>query len=76
MRFSALACDYDGTLAFADRIGPEALGALERARQARLRLILVTGRTFFDPYVSSEDWEPEKRTGLSSQVGLEPQQKP
>ncbi len=48
MRFSALACDYDGTLAFADRIGPEALGALERARQAGLRLILVTGRTFFD----------------------------
>ena len=33
MRFSALACDYDGTLAFADRIGPEALAALERARQ-------------------------------------------
>jgi HAD superfamily hydrolase (TIGR01484 family) len=48
VRFSALACDYDGTLAFADRIGPEALGALERARQAGVRLILVTGRTFFD----------------------------
>jgi hypothetical protein len=37
-----------GTLAFADRIGPEALGALERALRAGLRLILVTGRTFFD----------------------------
>jgi phosphoglycolate phosphatase-like HAD superfamily hydrolase len=48
VRFSALACDYDGTLAFANRIGPEALAALERARQAGLRLILVTGRTFFD----------------------------
>ena len=48
MRFSALACDYDGTLAFQDRIGPEALAALEHARQAGLRLVLVTGRTFFD----------------------------
>jgi hydroxymethylpyrimidine pyrophosphatase-like HAD family hydrolase len=48
VRFTALACDYDGTLAFADRIGPETLAALERARQAGLRLILVTGRTLFD----------------------------
>ena len=48
MRFSALACDYDGTLAYADRIGPEALAALERARRSGLRLILVTGRTFFE----------------------------
>ena len=48
MRFSALACDYDGTLATQDRIGPEALAALERARREGLRLILVTGRTFFD----------------------------
>jgi hypothetical protein len=48
VRFFALACDYDGTLAFGDRIGPETLAALERARQAGLRLILVTGRTFFD----------------------------
>ena len=44
----ALACDYDGTLASQDRIGPEARAALERARQAGLRLVLVTGRTFFD----------------------------
>jgi hydroxymethylpyrimidine pyrophosphatase-like HAD family hydrolase len=48
VRFAALACDYDGTLADRDRIGPEALAALERARQEGLRLILVTGRTFFD----------------------------
>jgi hydroxymethylpyrimidine pyrophosphatase-like HAD family hydrolase len=48
VRFTALACDYDGTIAFQDRIGPEALAALERARQAGLRLVLVTGRTFFD----------------------------
>lgn len=44
----ALACDYDGTLASQDRIGPETRAALERAREAGLRLVLVTGRTFFD----------------------------
>ncbi len=44
----ALACDYDGTLASQDRIGPVALAALGRARAARLALILVTGRTFFE----------------------------
>lgn len=48
MLITALACDYDGTLASEDRIGPAALGALERAREAGLRLILVTGRTFFE----------------------------
>jgi hypothetical protein len=48
VRFSALACDYDGTLALRDRIGPETLAALEHARRAGLRLILVTGRTFFE----------------------------
>jgi hydroxymethylpyrimidine pyrophosphatase-like HAD family hydrolase len=44
----ALACDYDGTIASRDRIGPAALDALIRAREAGLRLILVTGRTFFE----------------------------
>jgi hydroxymethylpyrimidine pyrophosphatase-like HAD family hydrolase len=48
VRFIALACDYDGTLASGDRIGPEVLAALERARRAGTRLILVTGRTFFE----------------------------
>ena len=48
MFFKALACDYDGTLAFEDRISPVVREALERARTAGLRLILVTGRTFFE----------------------------
>ncbi|MBI4588940.1 MAG: HAD family phosphatase [Candidatus Rokubacteria bacterium] len=48
MIFKALACDYDGTLASEDRIGAEALAALGQAREAGLRLILVTGRTFFE----------------------------
>jgi hydroxymethylpyrimidine pyrophosphatase-like HAD family hydrolase len=46
--FRALACDYDGTIASGDRIVPAALDALARAREAGLRLILVTGRTFFE----------------------------
>lgn len=46
--FKALACDYDGTLASNNRIGAEALAALGRAREAGLRLVLVTGRTFFE----------------------------
>lgn len=48
MFFKALAFDFDGTLASDDRIGPGVREALEHARQAGLRLILVTGRTFFE----------------------------
>ena len=48
MIFKALACDYDGTLASHDLIGPEALRALGKAGEAGLRLVLVTGRTFFE----------------------------
>ena len=48
MIWRALACDYDGTLASDDRIGPDTLGALEAARSVGVRLILVTGRTFFE----------------------------
>jgi hydroxymethylpyrimidine pyrophosphatase-like HAD family hydrolase len=46
--FKALACDFDGTLAFQDRIRPAVAAALEEARRARVRLVLVTGRTFFE----------------------------
>jgi hypothetical protein len=48
MIWRALACDYDGTLASEDRLGPDTLGALEATRRAGVRLILVTGRTFFE----------------------------
>jgi phosphoglycolate phosphatase-like HAD superfamily hydrolase len=46
--FKALACDFDGTLAVDDRIGSSVRDALERAKKAGLRLVLVTGRTFFE----------------------------
>jgi len=48
VRFRALACDFDGTLAVQDRIEPDVKAALEQARAAGVRLILVTGRTFFE----------------------------
>lgn len=46
--FKALACDFDGTLAVEDRVEPEVKGSLEQARRMGVRLILVTGRTFFE----------------------------
>jgi hydroxymethylpyrimidine pyrophosphatase-like HAD family hydrolase len=46
--FRALACDFDGTLASSDQVGAPARAALQKARDAGLRLFLVTGRTFFD----------------------------
>jgi len=46
------------------------LGSLDRLRAKYGYRCLQTGLTFFDPYVSSEDWEPYRHTGLSSQVGL------
>jgi hypothetical protein len=46
--FKALACDFDGTLASEDRVGPAVREALVAARRAALRLVLVTGRTFFE----------------------------
>jgi hydroxymethylpyrimidine pyrophosphatase-like HAD family hydrolase len=48
VRFRALACDYDGTLAVAGRAGSEALDALRALRDSGRRLILVTGRLLPD----------------------------
>jgi hydroxymethylpyrimidine pyrophosphatase-like HAD family hydrolase len=48
MRYSALACDYDGTLARHGMVDPAVTTALERVRQTGRRLILVTGRQLSD----------------------------
>jgi HAD superfamily hydrolase (TIGR01484 family) len=45
MRYLALACDYDGSLATHGRVGAETLAALERLRASGRKLLLVTGRT-------------------------------
>ena len=48
MRYYALACDYDGTLARNGRAGREALDALRGLRESGRKLILVTGRLLPD----------------------------
>src|SRR4051794_37413064 len=44
MRYLALACDYDGTLALNNRVADRTIAALERVRVWGRKLILVTGR--------------------------------
>lgn len=48
MRYLALACDYDGTLASHGQVGEQAVEALERLRAKGRRVILVTGREIED----------------------------
>src|SRR4051794_1552798 len=48
MRYLALACDYDGTLALRGRVDEPTLAALERVRATGRRLIMVTGRELGD----------------------------
>jgi HAD superfamily hydrolase (TIGR01484 family) len=44
MRYYALACDYDGTLAQHGQVSEEVIAALKRVRSSGRKLILVTGR--------------------------------
>ncbi len=44
MRYSALATDYDGTLAHHGQVDPPVLAALDRLRASGRKLLLVTGR--------------------------------
>jgi HAD superfamily hydrolase (TIGR01484 family) len=48
MRYWALACDYDGTLALRGRVDGETVAALERLLATGRRLILVTGRVLHE----------------------------
>jgi hypothetical protein len=48
MRFLALACDYDGTLARHGRVEASTIAALERVRASGRKLLLVTGRQLDD----------------------------
>ena len=48
MRYLALACDYDGTLAEGGRVDEGTLHALERCRASGRHLVLVTGRELSD----------------------------
>ena len=48
MRYLALACDYDGTLASGGYVAEQTLEALKRLRSSGRKLVLVTGRRLGD----------------------------
>ena len=48
MRYLALACDYDGTIALHGRVDAATIAALERVRASGRRTLLVTGRQLDD----------------------------
>jgi len=48
MRYLALCCDYDGTLATHGKVLPETVEALERLIASGRRLVMVTGRELAD----------------------------
>ena len=48
MRYLALACDYDGTIAHHGRVNDATIAALERLRASGRKLLLVTGREVND----------------------------
>ena len=54
MTYEALATDYDGTLAHDGIVAPAAVRALERARDAGLKLLMVTGRELSDLFNTFE----------------------
>jgi HAD superfamily hydrolase (TIGR01484 family) len=48
MRYHALACDYDGTIAWNGRVDADTIAELQRARESGRKLLLVTGRELDD----------------------------
>ena len=48
MRYAALVCDYDGTIALHGRVDTPTVEAFERLRASGRRLLLVTGRQLDD----------------------------
>src|SRR5438034_726548 len=44
MRYHALACDYDGTIAWDGEVSEDTILALQEVRKSGRKLILVTGR--------------------------------
>src|SRR5262252_6772835 len=56
MRYQALACDYDGTIAERGVVTPPTRAALERLRASGRRVVLVTGRILDDLARVCPDW--------------------
>jgi len=53
-----------------DRDEEALLQGIDRLRSKYGRRVLQKGLTFFDEYADDEHYGPERRTGLSSQIGL------
>lgn len=58
MRYHALACDYDGTLAHGGVVADNTWEALARVRRSGRRLLLVTGRRLDDLRSACPDLSP------------------
>jgi hydroxymethylpyrimidine pyrophosphatase-like HAD family hydrolase len=56
MRYHALACDYDGTIAEHGVVAPATRAALARLRASGRRVVLVTGRRLDDLERVCPDW--------------------
>ncbi len=56
MRYQALACDYDGTIAEHGVVAPATRDALARLRASGRRVVLVTGRRLDDLEQVCPDW--------------------
>lgn len=56
MRYQALACDYDGTIAERGVVTPATRDALARLRSSGRRVVLVTGRILEDLQRVCPDW--------------------
>src|SRR5688572_7827029 len=56
MRYHALACDYDGTIAEHGVVAPATRDALARLRGSGRRVVLVTGRRLDDLERVCPDW--------------------
>jgi len=55
MRYQALACDYDGTIATHGRVDEPTVAALQRLKASGRKLLLVTGRELDDLGVVAPD---------------------
>jgi hydroxymethylpyrimidine pyrophosphatase-like HAD family hydrolase len=57
MKYQALATDYDGTIAHDGVVDDATLAALKRAKDAGIRLLLVTGRELNDLFLAFPQWK-------------------
>jgi HAD superfamily hydrolase (TIGR01484 family) len=57
MRYLALCCDYDGTIAHHGRVDDKTIAALERLRESGRKLIMVTGREIDDLHTVFDRFE-------------------